>query len=141
MIRELEKEDYYKGYFDLLAQLTKVSDNHTEEEFIEQIEIINQNKFHKIFVIEDNGVISATLTCLVEPKFIRGMESVCHIEDVVVDSQHRGKGLAGLLLGYAKQFAIQNNCYKIILNCSEDYLSFYGKNGYKRGGIQVEMRF
>ena len=140
MIRELEKEDYHKGYFDLLAQLTKVGDNHTEEEFAEQVEIINQNKFHKIFVIECNDRIVGTLTCLVEPKFIRNMKGVCHIEDVVIDSQYRGKGFAGLLLRHAKQFVIRNNCYKIILDCSEDYLSFYEKNGYKRVGIQMEMR-
>ena len=140
MIRELKKEDYYKGYFDLLAQLTKICDNHTEEEFAEQVETINQNKFHKIFVIECDDTIVGTLTCLIEPKFIRDMKSVCHIEDVVIDSQHRGKGLARLLLRHAKQFAAQNHCYKIILDCSEDYLSFYEKNGYKRGGIQMEMR-
>jgi glucosamine-phosphate N-acetyltransferase len=140
MIRELEKEDYHKGYFDLLAQLTKISDSHTEEEFAEQVEIINQNKFHKIFVIECDDKIAGTLTCLVEPKFIRSMKSVCHIEDVVVDSQYRGKRFAGLLLKHAEQFAIQNNCYKIILDCSEDYLPFYEKNGYKTGNYQMQNR-
>ena len=40
-----------------------------------------------------------------------------HIEDVVVNKQHRGKQIGKQLLLWACEYAKQQNCYKVILNC------------------------
>lgn len=46
-----------------------------------------------VIVIEEQGIIVACATLLVEHKFLRECGNVGHIEDVVVHDSQRGKGL------------------------------------------------
>lgn len=139
-IRELKLNDYELNYFELLSQLSQVT-KPSKKDFETYFNKIISNNNHKIFVIEENGVIVANVTIILEQKFIRGCKCICHIEDVVVDKDCRGKGIASTLLDFVKGYAQQNNCYKIILNCSQDYKRFYEKNGFTEKNIQMEMRF
>jgi glucosamine-phosphate N-acetyltransferase len=139
-IRELKLNDYELNYFELLSQLSQVT-KPSKKEFEYYFNKIISNNNHKIFVIEENGVIVANVTIILEQKFIRGCKCICHIEDVVVHKDYRGKGIASKLLDFVKGYAQQNNCYKIILNCSQDYKKFYEKNGFIEKNIQMEMRF
>ena len=100
---------------------------------------IAKNEYHKIFVIIDNECVSGTVTCIVEPKFIHGFKNVGHIEDVVIDKDHRGNGYGKLLITKATEFANKSNCYKVILNCSKDNIGFYESCGFTSGNC--EMRF
>jgi len=134
----LRKSDYHLGYLNLLKQLT-VTDDLGYNNFCEQFDIIAKNECHKIFVIIDNRHVTGTITCIVEPKFIHGFKNVGHIEDIVVDKDHRGKGYGKLLLFKAIKFANKSNCYKIILNCSKDNIGFYESCGFTSGNY--EMRF
>ena len=55
------------------------------------------------------------------------------IENVVTDVDYRNKGIATSCLNYAKEIAVQNNCYKIMLmikSKKNSTLSFYKKAGY-----------
>lgn len=139
-IRELKLTDYELNYFELLSQLSQVT-KPSKKEFEYHFNKIISNNNHKIFVIENNGVIVANITTILEQKFIRGCKCICHIEDVVVHKDYRGKGIASKLLDFVKGYSQQNNCYKIILNCSQDYIRFYEKNGFNEKNIQMEMRF
>jgi len=139
-IRELKLTDYELNYFELLLQLSQVT-KPSKKEFEYYFNKIISNNNHKIFVIENNGVIVANITTILEQKFIRGCKCICHIEDVVVHKDYRGKGIASKLLDFVKGYSQQNNCYKIILNCSQDYIRFYEKNGFNEKNIQMEMRF
>ena len=56
--RFLEKNDFNKGYVDLLKQLTNVGDI-TLESFNIQYDYIMTNKYHYIFVLEENKKIIA----------------------------------------------------------------------------------
>lgn len=50
-----------------------------------------------------------------------------------IDCNYRKKGLATDCLNYAKQIALQENCYKIMLftgSKEESTLNFYEKAGY-----------
>lgn len=87
-----------------------------------------------------------------------------HIEDVVVDSSYRGaqlgkrcaavchhlslQGRGGggqrnywslrcRLIAEATRLAEQAGCYKVILDCSEDNVSFYTKCDLKRKDVQM----
>ena len=139
-IRELKLNDYELNYFELLSQLSQVT-KPSKKEFEYYFNKIISNNNHKIFVIEEDGVIVANVTIILEQKFIRGCKCICHIEDVVVHKDYRGKGIASKLLDFVKGYAQQNNCYKIILNCSQDYKKFYEKNGFIEKNIQMEIRF
>ena len=139
MIREIQPLDYYKNYLNLLKELTEVGE-HNFNEFYNKILEIKKNNYHKIFVIEKNEKIIGSITCFIEKKIIRNMKSVCHIEDFVVDKNFRGQGIGNKLLEFIKKFAIKNNCYKIILNCSDDYIKFYEKKKFMKKNCEMEMR-
>ena len=83
------------------------------------------------------GKIVGTITVLIEPKFIHDLQNVAHVEDVVVDPLYRGLGIGKLMLNKAKSLANENECYKSILDCSEECVSYYEKNGYKKKGVQM----
>ena len=37
--------------------------------------------------------------------------------------------------------AQENDCYKVILDCSPENVGFYEKCGYKDGGVEMVCRF
>lgn len=139
-IRELKKCDYHLEYFELLSQLSEI-EKCSFEVFLFYLDNIKKNNNHKIFIIEENDKIIGNITVILEQKFIRGCKKVGHIEDVVVHRDYRGKGLARKLLIFAENYCKNNNCYKIILDCSEEYKKFYEKNGFSEKNIQMEKRF
>lgn len=137
MIRELRGQDYYKGFLNLLEQLTMVdADNITYDDFIKHLAKIKST----IFVMEDGeGKIIGTMALLIEEKFIHKLSSVGHIEDVVVDDEYRGKGLGKMLIDYGIKYAKDNGCYKIILNCADKNITFYEKCGFKSKNVEMSL--
>lgn len=136
IVKLLNKDDYKKGYFNLLSQLTVCSEP-TFEDFLKQIEEINLNDLIKIIVIEhlkENKIIGS-ITMLIEPKFIRNLGKVCHIEDVVVDINYRSLKLGAQLLLICEEYSKAINCYKIILDCDEKVAGFYEKSNYKKKSL------
>ena len=136
VIRELEKEDYEKGYMSLLDQL-RHSPSISYETFSRQFEEIKKNPNHHVFIIEEESVIVATCTCIVEPKFIRGGSKVSHIEDVVVDHAYRKHGLGRRLIEFVIEFSRSEGCYKVILDCSMENMGFYKKCGMEQTNVQM----
>lgn len=138
--RNLQINDYYNGYLDLLSQLTEVNkENITFEKFSNFIKKLNDN--HKIIVIIHENKIVANGTLLIEDKIIHGISKVGHIEDVVVDSESRGLGLGKKIVTYMTDLAKENNCYKVILNCKEENCGFYQKCGYVRKETEMVQYF
>jgi len=76
-------------------------------------------------------VIGST-TLLIEPKFIHQGGKVGHIEDVVIAKEHQGTGIGEKLINFVLDHAKQNQCYKTILDCSDDLKQFYEKIGFKK---------
>mmetsp|Transcript_6048 Transcript_6048/g.14026 ORF Transcript_6048/g.14026 Transcript_6048/m.14026 type:complete len:155 (-) Transcript_6048:194-658(-) len=139
-LRLLERDDFGKGYVQLLAQLTS-ADGLTEEAFqaiFDHRQALTET--YRSVVIEHvpSSQVVATATLLVEKKFVHKGSSVGHIEDVVVDAGHRKKGLAKQALAFLEQEAKNLNCYKIILDCSDENVPVYEKSGYKP--CQRQMR-
>lgn len=137
MIRRLVASDYYKGYLELLNQLTFTNLGTSYLDFLNQLTLVNT----EIFVIEMDDKIVATGSILIEKKFIRNFKSVGHIEDIVVDEKYRGNGLGKQIINYLTQYAKDNNCYKIILDCSPENVDFYTKCGYSDKGVCMALYF
>ena len=132
-----------KSYIDLLTQLTIT--NHLQNDvFFEQINKIYTNN-SKIFIIHKSSpnnpdfIIVATITCFIEPKIIRNARFSAHIEDFVVHNEYRNKGFASKLLSIAKNYASDNNCYKILLDCEEKLVPFYNKFGFTEKGRYMTL--
>jgi glucosamine-phosphate N-acetyltransferase len=131
LYRFLEENDYNKGFFELLSQLTmadKCEFSAWKDKFKEMTSIQNMD----IIVIEDRktGMIVGSITLIYEPKFIRGLGYVCHIEDFVIDANHRKHKLGSIMLDISIAFSKLKKCYKIILDCEEKVQGFYQKNGF-----------
>ena len=95
-------------------------------------QIINDPNHH-IIVYEEDGKIVSSCVCVVIPNLTRGVRPYAFIENVVTHEAYRGRGLAGKCLDYAKQIAIRENCYKMILLTGSkrpSTLHFYEKAGY-----------
>jgi glucosamine-phosphate N-acetyltransferase len=131
--RLLEKEDYHKGYFELLSQLT-VADKPDYDSWLTRFKEIADANLTKIFVVEylNEKKIIATVTCYTELKFIRNLGKICHIEDFVIDENYRNQKLGSKLINTAINYAKNIGCYKIILQSREDATAFYEKFGFTK---------
>lgn len=73
-----------------------------------------------VIVDKDKDVIVAVGTVFIERKFIRGLGSVGHIEDIAVDKSQQGKKLGLRIIQALTSLSENSGCYKTILNCSTD---------------------
>ena len=141
-IRLLEENDYYKGYLDLLSQLTQVG-TIGYPKFCSTLNHIRQNSAnHQIWVIPniDNTKILGSGTLLIEPKFIHNCGSVGHIEDIVVADSARGLGLGQMIVQHLIAQASQNSaCYKISLYCKPELAMFYQKSNLIPKDVQMVL--
>jgi glucosamine-phosphate N-acetyltransferase len=139
--RLLELSDYFKGYLNLLSELTNVGYvDYTS--FEQQYHRINQNiNNHKIIVIIKDDAIIGTGTILIEPKMIHNCRNVGHIEDVVIFKKYQGCGFGKKLINELINIAKSENCYKVILNCSDEMRPFYEHLGFTQKNAEMEHRF
>lgn len=135
-IRPLCSDDYHKFYLQLLEQLSILNPSNISFEEFEYF-VSNLSPNHQILVVENaqKTHIIGTVTVILEPKIIHDLSYVCHIEDVVVDNTVRGKGLGSFLMEEAYKISKRNNCYKTILDCSDENKQFYAQCGFKQQGI------
>lgn len=129
-IRKLEKEDFQKGFLNSLDTLREAS-NISKEKALEIFNLIQSNPNHIIVVAEINDRIVGSTTLLIEPKFIHQGGFVGHIEDVVVSKEFQGNQIGEKIVKYVLELAKKHNCYKTILNCSDEVKQFYEKIGFK----------
>jgi glucosamine-phosphate N-acetyltransferase len=88
-------------------------------------------------VVEINNIIVGVASLHIIEKLTRKMGL---IEDVAVDSKHRGKGIGIKLIQNLTSKAKNMGCDKIVLSSSKDNISFYEKSGFKVNEIQMVLR-
>eukprot|EP00933_Yihiella_yeosuensis_P051478 TRINITY_DN49420_c0_g1_i1.p1 TRINITY_DN49420_c0_g1~~TRINITY_DN49420_c0_g1_i1.p1 ORF type:complete len:197 (+),score=30.39 TRINITY_DN49420_c0_g1_i1:81-671(+) len=140
-IRLVARNDFQKGIKQTLSQLTAAG-NLTESRFLEVFQHRNRlENIYRCFVIEhlESQRIVGSATLMVEAKFLRGGSLVGHVEDVVVDSNHRGKGLAKHLMTKLAEEAKRLGCYKVILDCKKENVPLYEKCGYHVNETQMRL--
>ncbi len=131
IIRELQEDDLFNGFLESLDTLKKASDL-DKEKANEILKKIKSNSSHVIFVAILDGKVVGSTTILIEPKFIHNGGKVAHIEDVVVTKEYQGKGIGEKLIRSLLDYAKKNDCYKTILDSSDDVKPFYEKIGFKK---------
>jgi len=88
-------------------------------------------------VVEINNIIVGVASLHIIEKLTRKMGL---IEDVAVDSKHRGKGIGIKLIQNLTSEAKNMGCDKIVLSSSKDNISFYEKWGFKVNEVQMVLR-
>jgi len=131
IIREIEEDDLEKGFLETLDFLRNTGDL-DKNKANEILKKIKQNPNHIIYVAIDNKKIVGSTTLLIEQKFIHDGGLVGHIEDVVVRKDYEGKGIGIKLVTSLLERAKEKNCYKTILDCTDDVKQFYERIGFKR---------
>ncbi|MCH8859809.1 MAG: GNAT family N-acetyltransferase [Thaumarchaeota archaeon] len=129
-IRELEEKDLFNGFLESMDSL-KLASNLDREKAKEIFEKISSNSNHFIYVAILDGRVVGSTSMLIEPKFIHNGRNVAHIEDVVVSKDYQGKGIGEMLMRTLLDLAKDNNCYKTILDCTDEVKPFYEKIGFK----------
>ena len=132
MIREIVKNDL-DGLLRLYMQL---HNNPMPEKTAGILQIWNsilQDKNHHVIVAEENGEIVSSCVCIIIPNMTHNQQPYAFIENVITDEKRRKRGLATQCLNYAKEIALKENCYKMMLltgSKEESTLDFYRKAGF-----------
>jgi possible histone acetyltransferase len=132
MVREAVKKDLdelLNLYLFLHEKNIPKNSEYLENTWKTIIEDIN----HHIVIKEINGKIVSSCVCVIIPNLTRNIRPYALIENVVTNENYRGKGYATECLNYAKEIAIKNNCYKMMLltgTKNENTLAFYKNAGY-----------
>lgn len=139
-IRHIDDSDITNDYIKLLGQLTQI-DSLDKTKTFDFLRSLSKN--HAVFIVEDYEMnkIVASGTILVEHKLIHNNGKVGHIEDIVVDKNYRGYGLGKKIIEYLTEYAKKQDCYKCILDCSDDNIKFYEKCGYTSKGAFMASYF
>ena len=163
IIRPLLFSDYSNNYLSLLEQDFSIRPNTISlHEFTSYVNKLHD--YHQIFVIATRlhtnyGItgdnvehitlgntdivehIIGSVTIFIETKIIHNFGKVAHIEDVIVDNTYRGKGLGKVLVQKGIDYAQKHDCYKIILNCSDENIPFYEKCGFSKKENEMVLYF
>ena len=141
IVRKLEYEDYNKGFFELLSQLTS-AEKPSFEDFKKHLDLIKERNVEQIYVATfDENTIVGTICVFVEVKFIHGLSKIGHIEDFVVDEKIRKIRIGTKLMDIAKKYCENQNCYKIILDCEDKLIPFYQKFGFKKKANSMQLYY
>ncbi len=134
MIREI----IHKDYDELMRLYMQLQNNPLPEKnrcVVELWDRILKNEDYHIIVAEENEKIVSSCTCIVISNLTHNQQPYALIENVITDKGYRKRGFATACLDYAKNIAINKNCYKIMLLTSskeESTLNFYEQAGYNR---------
>ena len=139
----LRSADFH-GLYSQLTECTMLD----EDDFKEWFESITSDDRVVLFGIvhEDRQTCKVALVgtgCLhFAVRYYRALACSASVEDLVVDSAFRGRGLASMLVQGMVRYAHARNVYKISLHCKVPLLGFYEANGFahKYDHAVVELR-
>lgn len=139
-IRRLRLGDLERLQY-LLNQLSTVGEVPSErvKVFFDSVE---GSATHTVFVVADaQDRVVACATLIIEPKLLHQGRCVGHIEDVVVDLTLRRQGVGRFMICHIIEYARTHDCYKVILDSSEQVAPFYEKCGMKVHDLQMAKYF
>lgn len=131
--RKIQKHDLNSVYL-LLNQLKKIDISKIDREKAWD-NFNNNSSSNSIVGVYDNKII-AYGSIVIENK-VRG-EVAGHIEDIVVDTEVRGKMIGISLIKELIDIAKNKGCYRITLFCKKSLVDFYARNGFKINNVVMK---
>lgn len=132
MIREVVEEDLER-LLNLYLYLHEKLTLEVSEQISALWNQIIQDENHHLIVKEIDNKLVSSCVCIIIPNLTRNARPYAFIENVVTHEAYRGKGYASECLNYAKNIAIEQNCYKIMLltgDKDQKTLNFYKNAGF-----------
>lgn len=144
-IRLLKSTDlkHDSGFWETLANLApsnnkKISYSHAVRAYHRAKK---QDGYTYVAVDPTNGQIVGATKLLVEQKFIRSLALAGHIEDVVTRKGYEDQGIASRLITAALTKAKVLGCYKVVLDCRQEFVNFYKRFGFKVAEVEMKIYF
>ena len=134
MVREI----YINELNSLLELYTHLHETRLPEntEYLEKTwNTICNDENHHIIVCDIEGEIVSSCVCVIIPNLTRNIRPYAFIENVVTHSDYRCKGYATACLEFAKEIALKENCYKMMLltgSKENSTIEFYKQAGYNK---------
>ena len=132
IIREI-KENELNKLLELYTHLHESGVPENSEHLQKTWKTICGDDNHHIIVCENEGRLVSSCVCVIIPNLTRNIRPYAFVESVVTHKDYRGKGCATACLNYAREIAVRENCYKMMLltgSKSESTLNFYKRAGY-----------
>ena len=133
IFRNIEKKDLDQ-VFVLLNQLKQIDIDNIDKDKAWS-DFINNTGSNSVVGLYNDKIV-AYGSVVVENK-VRG-EVAGHIEDIVVDSEVRGKMIGVSLIKELIKVAKNKGCYRITLFCKETLVNFYSRNGFEVNNVVMK---
>jgi glucosamine-phosphate N-acetyltransferase len=137
IFRNIEYDDFDKGYMDLMYEFTNYNYPITKEEFVNFIDTRDYYRIVVIYSEIEKRIIGAG-TIIIVRKIHNN--PIGQIEDVIISEKYRknrlGKQIIEKLIDIGKN---EFKCYKIILNCLEKNIKFYENCGFIEVGVEMKL--
>lgn len=131
-IREI-RPDELNELLELYIHLHELGVPENSEHLQKTWKTICNDDNHHIIVCEEEGRLVSSCVCVIIPNLTRNIRPYAFVENVVTHKDYRGKGCATACLNFAREIAVRENCYKMMLltgSKSESTLNFYKRAGY-----------
>ena len=136
-IRYLQKDDFDRGFLECLSSLHPSS--MSKEDARDRFDLRFFDGINTLVALDDDTVVG-TASWFVEHKFLHGGSQTCHVEDVAVLKERQGEGIGKFLMDYiVEQAETCEGCYKLVLDCSEDNVSFYERCGLHKDSVCMKI--
>ena len=133
IFRNIEKKDLDQAFV-LLNQLKQIDIDNIDKDKAWS-DFTNNTGSNSVVGLYNDKIV-AYGSVVVENK-VRG-EVAGHIEDIVVDSEVRGKMIGVSLIKELIKVAKNKGCYRITLFCKETLVNFYGRNGFEVNNVVMK---
>lgn len=132
-------DKYLESFLNTLGQLTYI-DRNLYKDRDKFKAILSKRKYQGITTLilidKKKNLVVGSGSFLLEQKFRDS--PACHIEDIIIDKEYRGRGLGEQLMIVIKDLA--QNSYKKILDCLKDKIPFYEKLGFVEIGVCMRLK-
>ena len=113
-------ENEIPSLLELYKQLNVANDISINKfDFIEKWQEIEKCNI-KYFVAKENDTIIASCYICIIPQLTYLGKSIGYIENVIVDEKYRGKGIGKQIIENAINYAVNENCNKVLLQSGMD---------------------
>ena len=133
IFRNIERKDLDQVFL-LLNQLKNMDTSIVDKDKAWS-DFVNNTSSNSVIGIYNDKIV-AYGSVVVENK-VRG-EVAGHIEDIVVDSEVRGKMIGVYLIKELIKVAKNKGCYRITLFCKETLVNFYARNGFEINNVVMK---